>query len=175
MPKPKMMKLPTTVNLPAPLQQAIGRVMIEYAELDHEILELAYKAAGINPKLGREIFKKMKLKDYPSTIRNIMRIRGKKFTSKFPQGLESISDRRNWLAHGVWVISPKTKNLQLRIVQGTWDTTPPRAGRTSRRLDPQAKKFGIKDCRKLCSDIRKARKRLNVLSSRISSLLKKPS
>lgn len=93
-----------TSTLPEGYAALIGQAMIEWALLEMRLQELAFLALGVTDAQGRLAVKSMRAKDLALLAEELLNLAGESIPwESDADGLRVLEERRNLLAHGVWL------------------------------------------------------------------------
>jgi hypothetical protein len=166
-----LLKLPLNLVVREPLKsvrpallQGVGRVIVAHARLELALTELVYDLLRIDPKLGRQVLRG----DNPSANYSILKrlfdlwgITPEVDFKKLKTDIEKACDKRNEVAHGVWV-RMKGTDVRLQLVREKRQTE---VGLLDRRILPQFAKRGV-------GALRQDAKFINGITAKVRTLQK---
>jgi hypothetical protein len=163
--------LPIVDRLPDPILGLVGEVVTAWAIQENELRRIVYLLLSVDPKRGRLAVKSTRAKDTVDLISDLMHLAG--LTSKttiipeYGKLLEEIENRRNSLAHNIWLQAPDGA-LLLQTLTGVW---PANEGgyRRKRRIDPAGTPVDEESLRDLASTLRNTIAQARTLYAELSA------
>lgn len=140
-----MRQMNITIEIEADKLAQIGRFIILYSTIEFMLQELLYKVVNVQPAVGRFVIRDFRASEYGNTIckmKEVMGIKNVPDMSEIMKAVGELSAERNKLAHGVWVVEPKTKATLLRVQQGTWEQISTKKA-VSRKFKPEGINFSL--------------------------------
>ena len=162
-------------DLPADLNREIGRVMVAFARLEHQLSSLVGLLLQLNKPEARVALKAPRAKDRLEMALDIFAIKGiniKLDTAALAKALDDATSERDRLAHGIWLRHPKTHELYLRMTRGAWPKDMTRGERVSRAVYPQSIRYSTKDARAALALIEKALSDVAALGAELDDALR---
>ena len=114
------------------LLEGIGRVVIAHARLELFLTELVYELLRLDPKLGRQVLRGDNPTRTFAAAEQLLKLWSIPFHKKLKHDIENACDKRNEVAHGVWLRVEGKQQIQL--VKGERQTP---VGPIARRIMPQ--------------------------------------
>ena len=143
------------MDLPAEYYTAIGEMMFRWAQLEHQMQEIIWRAMRIDNKQGRTLTVGMGSKVLCATLKTLTRqwlitAKDKQRANSIAKGAGKIAEFRNYLAHGSWEFPSggDQKNLHLIYMK-----------ETAHRILPKAVKHTPEEIRKKAGQLRQLNKR----------------
>lgn len=135
-------------DLPDDIAAGIGRVMVGTSKLEHKLTSLIGLVLQLDKAEVRLAIRQPRIEERLDVILELFSLKGLEpdfdFT-EFRKTLIDVGRRRHRLAHGIWLQTPDTGELFLRLARGSWpkDLLPP-DNRNSLRRDtfPQSIPYG---------------------------------
>jgi hypothetical protein len=141
-------QIPVITDLPAAMMREIGRIVVNYASLEHSISRIIYHLLGISRKEGRLAAKEPRATDRFEIVRDLLvlqNIKPKAGLIAIRKEIEAVATMRDKLAHGIWTRHPRTNATILQIKRGKFQPNPPQ--NTKRVISPEGIPFNVDDCR----------------------------
>lgn len=149
---------PTTIALPASYMREIGRIMVYWAHIEFLLRRTTHEAAGIGQKLGRVALMEPKPPGVPDHIRKIFQarqIKPPKIPKKFIKEIDAFYERRNALAHGVWLKMKNNKYPVLQYTRGAdQKTSSPNNESAGYKINPVSIKLTTAELRELAEEFK---------------------
>lgn len=145
-----MRELPVVTDLPMSVFREIGRVVVYHAFLEYAMSRPAYDLLNINPKQGRVAVREPRGHEIFDMVKDLAFIDGIELHKNYQllqDSLEACKKQRDQLAHGIWLRDPKTDQLFLRLLGGSWQPDPKMRGKIRRRINPQGAEYGLPEIR----------------------------
>jgi hypothetical protein len=108
-------------NLPDEITTEIGIIMVRWAYVEYMLINMVWKLADVDPKVGRLTVRTPRAVDRLIMIRDLALLRGAKKIELQPlkNMIEEIAGYRDLLAHGVWTHAENRWIVQLS--RGSWE------------------------------------------------------
>ncbi len=163
---------PVIIDLPRSLERQIARVIIAWACLEWHITQAAHVLVGIGPQTGRIAVREPRMVDRIALVKELIEHLNVKVDfdfKSFTRDASDMAERRDWLAHGIWVNHKPTGKILLRVTKGKWgvqmqDGT---AG-ASRRVYPQGAEVTVSDLKVLRGVIEDLIRRSDGLTTQVN-------
>jgi hypothetical protein len=103
---------------------------------------------GVGPQTGRIAIREPRVTDRIKLIQDLiehLKVPVNFDFKDFASAAGELAARRDWLAHGIWVLHKASGKPLLRITQGTWERPLPDGSlvKASRRIYPQGQAIGV--------------------------------
>ena len=166
-----MAVLPIADRLPGPILTLVGEVVTAWAVQENELRRLVYLLLSLDPKRGRLAVRSARAKETIDLIADLMHLAGvtSKTTNLAEYGklLEEIENRRNSLAHNIWLQGPDG-SFFLQTLTGVWPAS--RGGhRLKRRIDPAGTPVDEDSLRDLVATLRNTIAQARVLHTELTA------
>src|SRR5262249_47438695 len=112
-------------DLPASINEGIGRVIMTHAILETQVTELLYELTEISYPAGRVAFGYRNARDRFSTIITLLDMHGIEPSVNVNKLRDQIGDccaARDTFAHNVWLRRESTGEIGIRVTKGTMET-----------------------------------------------------
>lgn len=162
---------PIAKGLPTVIASGIGRVVTRWAYQDWLINHIAYDVLGITIKQGRIAIRLKQPGQTFQMIKDLLVLRGLHVPALFGDLLsriESVKERRDLLAHGVWMKTPR--GLAVQNTRGSWEPTKDKI-RITRRMAPAAQLIDVEYLKTLRTDLEDTIRRTQELRGTMNALL----
>jgi hypothetical protein len=167
--------LPIVDALPEDYLRLIGEIVTAWAVQEHELRLTTFALLGVGPKQGRIAVRSTRAKDTLDMIADLMSLSGLvSSTTNLPELgklLDEIENRRNTLAHNVWLRTPEGEFL-VQSLSGTWPKSSSAKG-AKRRMHPAGLPVTTEALADLLRTIRDTIGQSRVLRQELSSLVAK--
>ena len=166
---------PLTTNLSAALTREIGRVIVHYAALEHDLSAITYLVLGLSRAQGRLAVRAPRATERLDLIQDLLGLRKIKVSFNFQgvhKSLEKCSARRDAIAHGVWSIHPRTDTPVLQITKAQWTPVPLHKTKIKRFIIPEGRLFDITECRELLDLIKRTAVQVDALARDVERRLR---
>ncbi len=130
-------------DLPDDYAVGVGRVIARFACLEWHLIEALRLIIGVGPKEARYIFKSAEGTEYVPLIRALAKLRGLdaiELSKLNHEEFKRLRDKRNLLAHGVWIKDPDTGAPLIQNIIGEWQSDPGQPV-VSRKISPEGLAF----------------------------------
>jgi hypothetical protein len=141
-----MREAPVVTDLPGLVLREIGRIIVLQANLEYVMGRIVYDILDIDVKRGRVAVRDPRPKETLEMIYDLLRIENITMHGDWKplqRALESTSQQRDYLAHGIWLRHSQTDVLHMRIIGGTWQPDPRVKARIKRRILPESSAIGL--------------------------------
>jgi len=159
-------------KLPAALAAEIGRIIVAFAKLEYQLTMATAILLALNRVEARLVLKEPRLKERLDIIIDLFSIKHIELqtdTANLRETLEDAENRRNELAHGIWLRHPKTRALYLRLTRGNWPQPKHGYGKLKRAIYPESIPYDAKKCREVRALIEKALDLLEPLGAELDA------
>jgi hypothetical protein len=131
---------PIVTDLPEEYTQAIGRMVVEWAYLEHSLRMTVYRLLDLDPKRGRIAVRDPRPNEFVKMISELMELAeiasSDDLFSDLPAALQEAENRRNTIIHGIWVLDSESGLLKVIRTSGNWRPDPLKPG-VSRKMRPE--------------------------------------
>jgi hypothetical protein len=108
---------------------------------------------GVGPQTGRIAVREPRMTDRISLVQELidhLKVQVDFDFKSFKRNAADLAEKRDWLAHGIWVRHKPTGKVLLRVTKGKWETARQdgKAGE-SRRAYPQGANVTVEDLKVL--------------------------
>lgn len=148
---------PIRETLPPRHLEALGGVIMAWAQLERNLRFLIYEILGVGPKEGRLAVREPRLSDVVALVRDLLEV--KELTP--PPELGALSDAirtvepwRNALAHGIWLSVSEIQEPVLQITAG--NVLPKINGQRKEKIDPRGEPVTVAMLQTIEENIRTA-------------------
>lgn len=141
-----------TYQLPAALIREIGRVIVRWSYVEHELncffWALVLKGDEHGAAIGRLAMPKVADCDLIARVAEIRRFSyDKDQLDRIKKQMKTLSEQRNLLAHGIWTNTARI-GWAVQQTRGAWDERP-----GGPKGVPEAVPMGVDDVRNIVSDL----------------------
>jgi len=153
---PRTVELPTIYKLPKEFVEKIGHVIVAFSYLEYLLSRVIYDLLDVGQKEGRLAVREPRATDRFEIITDLLELRQITVLADIDVIYKSITDvqnRRNNIAHGVWLEHPNTKQIFLRMTKGKWQPDPKKRGKVKKIIHPEGLEYGEPELSQLCVDI----------------------
>ena len=126
----------------------IGKTMVLFANLEWRLSRFAYALLGVDRNLGRIAVREPRAQDRFDMVCDLLAYREiavRKDRAAIRQMIADCEEKRNLVAHSVWVREPKYGTTRLVKTSGHWQPTPKHPPKTKRKTAPEAVEFELED------------------------------
>lgn len=137
-------------ELPDELNAAIGQVIVAYARLEHNVTALAAILLQLNKAESRIALRTPRVAERLDMVLDLFAIKGILpgiDAIALRSLLEQAANRRDTIAHGIWIRHDETGELWLRLARGSWPKDKTEGTKVSRVILPQSIPYGADECR----------------------------
>jgi hypothetical protein len=163
-------------NLPDDLASGIGRVIVAYGRIEHNLSSIASLLLQLNKAEMRIALRMPRAADRMEMVLDLFAIKGITIkdldTNSLKNEISEVSTKRDWLAHGLWLQHPETGEIFLRVSRGNWDKSETEGHKVSRPIFPQSKPFSASDCADILKRIEAILAEIDRLGSAVDHALK---
>lgn len=149
-----MQDFPEVRRLPAPYAAGIGRIIARWAYQEWLLTEITRRAMGVGPKQARLAMRELRAEDHIKTmvqLLSVLKIEVKLPLDELKRDLRKQEDERNLYAHGMWIRDPKTRQLRIWRIRGSWESGPLQG--QSKRIKPEPVKRSPADMKATCREM----------------------
>ncbi|HEX4302095.1 MAG TPA: hypothetical protein VHZ78_04845 [Rhizomicrobium sp.] len=155
-------------KLPVGLLTEIGRVVVAYSRLEHEMTAVIAMTLQLQKPEARLVLDEPPIHDRLNTIQDLFALKG--LLPDFPfedawNELKAINTLRNMIAHGIWLRHPETKKVWLRLTGGHWKRTEAFQPKVRRIIRPESAPMDSAECKAIRLRIEAALKQIQVLGA----------
>jgi len=169
-----MKTLPIVDQLPDEHLVLIGELITAWAMQEHELRLTVYMLLGLDPKRGRVAVRSNRSKETVEMISDLMSLSGIASNTtnlrELGKRLDEIENRRNTLAHNIWV-KDKQGVLFVQSLTGSWPEKTAH-GKLKRRIQPAGIPIPLEGLRDLVSALRQMIYQTRILRGEIEAALK---
>jgi hypothetical protein len=127
-------------GLPTQIAAGVGRVIVRWAYQEMLLRLIATNAANVNIKTGRIALRDPKNEEFGVFLSDILFVEGlapQTSSRHLAATLAKAKQRRDLIAHSVWVRDEKSNQLGVQELRGTWDQGQyPNAPRITKKMRP---------------------------------------
>lgn len=152
----------------------IGRIMVCFAKVEHSLTMLTGLLLQLNKAEVRVVLREPRAEERLEMALDIFAIKGiavKSDTEALKSILSRAAQKRDWLAHGIWLRHPNSKQLYLRVTRGSWPKSHTRGEVIKRAVFPQSIPYSATDCRETLSLIERALSEVEKLGRELDGAL----
>ena len=142
-------------DLPDNLASAVGKVITAFSRIEYNLSAIAALMLGLGKPEMNIALRMPRATDRLELILDLFALKAMTTdvdVTALRTALEGVAQKRDWLAHGLWLKHPDTGVLYLRLTRGTWPKDLSLGTRISRPIYPQSVEFSVSDVRALLSD-----------------------
>lgn len=158
-------KYDNALHLPPEYYAPIGEVIFRWAQLEHQMQEIIWRAVGIDNKVGRTLTVGMDARTL-STILGTLTLKWlahpteKQMANSIAKGARSLANFRNHLAHGSWEYPKGGDPADVRLIY---------MKETEQRIRPRAKKHGPPEIKDNADKLRRLNEKAQKLIFRLEA------
>jgi len=132
-------KIPNIVSrLPTRIAAGVGQIIALWSYQESLLTEITCEAAGVGLAEGRIAFRQQRADEQIKMIGDLCAIKGIRISTDMTalgKKLNDAQNRRNLLAHGLWMRNRTAKTVSVMVASGTWPLGQ-RAERLTKRMIP---------------------------------------
>ena len=129
---------PIAQGLPTNFAASVGRIIARWAYVEWLLSQAIYDMLGIGPKQGRISVRTPRAEDCITMIEELLQSHRLALSENFGPAktiLRNAENKRNTLAHSIWLKVPKTKEIRIQVTKGNWNLGP--NGKVSKKVIPE--------------------------------------
>ena len=147
------------MELPEIMYTEIGRIAAAHSYLEYALSLIVQDQLRLDPKKARIAVRDPRSCDTFEMIKDLAALDGISIPKEYKNLaalLAKCKSERDSLAHGIWLIEPKSRAILLRLTAGTWQPDIGMRGKVKRKAKPEGTLFAATKFESIHADIMSA-------------------